>query len=433
MAIRVLSFDKDGCFFNEKFYDAKPQYDVIHHNKALLDLLIEENKQYTQVYLFEGSDRQSHEMETIHAKKATNTYVYAYRATQEIAKYLHAVLDSIVMADPLGDLPAGTSFARSRIAVKQGRQLAHAKCKNDESKVIPLYLQIQRIANIKPGEEIIFDFFDDQDHLLTKLNDFYTTHPQLIPTNVTLRLHHYEGSACRNIASIEGIGIIDANYYQTVKDMVNQCQPLELSSQIDGSKDLKPDELRNRFEQDEPIEVRCIPIDDESLAKQKFNEALEMVRLKAEYLRGMAQLNYTLNPNENLSDHQYVVDENQSKEYNDYIKASQEAYRFYEALADASEKYFRGSIHKDHFSQIASEAMEWVLPQLKSHRGDKELYLNVVLAIAGLGIIYLGACGINYLINDQFFFKFNTDSSSKVIEVNKAVIGLPTMGIVPAA
>ncbi|TAL66497.1 MAG: hypothetical protein EPN84_00195 [Legionella sp.] len=56
---------------------------------------------------------------------------------------------------------------------------------------------------------------------------------------------------------------------------------------------------------------------------------------------------------------------------------------------------------------------------LSTHRGCKEILLNLAMAIIGVGVVYLLAASVNYYLTDgkHFFFKFDTASDQIVDEL----------------
>ncbi|MCH9756358.1 MAG: hypothetical protein K0U37_04095 [Gammaproteobacteria bacterium] len=74
---------------------------------------------------------------------------------------------------------------------------------------------------------ILFDFYDDHGlgawdipkDILEDLQTYFTQHPELLPSNLTLRLNHYEGKQVTPFPIIQGKGFIDANYEKTTGDI----------------------------------------------------------------------------------------------------------------------------------------------------------------------------------------------------------------------
>jgi hypothetical protein len=224
MTIRVLSFDFDGCLFNLNYINSYNK-DVIKSNQAFLDKIKAQNAAYKKVYTFVGSNRQSYLIDIYNSYGGKGS---CFPSVGIINKYLGGILDTFLLADIYGDLPDGTSFKN---AINKDYKGEHSQWLFDETKASIMYAQIHKVANENLNEEIVLDFYDDRGNgartrrdILEQLKEFYTKYPELIPNNVTLRLHHYTGGAVTLMAEIKGTGFIDSNYKQTVKDMAAQSQ-----------------------------------------------------------------------------------------------------------------------------------------------------------------------------------------------------------------
>ena len=93
----------------------------------------------------------------------------------------------------------------------------------DETKISLLYTQMNRAAtrrNLKPGDTLYFDFYDDHPEILTVLHAFFARYPELIPEGVVLTLHQRivgRQPIPKEIASITGTGSLNPNYAETFK------------------------------------------------------------------------------------------------------------------------------------------------------------------------------------------------------------------------
>lgn len=254
MSIRVVSLDFDGCFFHEAYIKAlesmarsnqlplnapkkeNPAFTQLRVNTAVefnhpfLSSIKSDNSNYTQSILFIGSNRQSESIDFVNRPKKGS----CFPVIKKIATVLNFDLDSSLMADIYGDLPFGTSYERAM----NPEETNHADWVFDETKATILYAQMHKISMEYPNEEIIFEFYDDRLDILTALKDFYNEYPELFPENVTLRLNLYKGPitlfnrykgqindpgavsiTIQTIDEIDGEGIIDANFRETVKEM----------------------------------------------------------------------------------------------------------------------------------------------------------------------------------------------------------------------
>lgn len=216
MTVRVLSFDFDGCLFNQAYIESSDK-DVLFHNRAFLDAIKCDNVLYSKNIVFVGSNRQSFALDLLNYYAQYRYKGSCYPALRKIADDLDAELDSFLVADIFGNLEAGVSFS---LGVKADPNDNHADCKFDMTKVSILYAQMHKIAYENPKEPIAFEFFDDKGEILGSLEHFYNKYPELMPENVCLRLNHYAGKNLSKRVEIPGTGFIDSNYRQTVKDMV---------------------------------------------------------------------------------------------------------------------------------------------------------------------------------------------------------------------
>ncbi|OGT36714.1 MAG: hypothetical protein A3F12_00325 [Gammaproteobacteria bacterium RIFCSPHIGHO2_12_FULL_38_14] len=102
----------------------------------------------------------------------------------------------------------------------------------DNTKLSILYAQMHKIASENPDADIEFNFYDDKNAgdpaansvgILQELKAFFNKHPDLIPHNVTLNLHHYRNHQAQSnqpIATIKGTGLIDYEYKKNTKAMI---------------------------------------------------------------------------------------------------------------------------------------------------------------------------------------------------------------------
>lgn len=256
--IRVSSFDFDNCIFHiDYIWDKnKPnEYSVILENSEFLETIRSQNHFFDDNICLVGSNRQSKatDDELSDFKPAPTESCFA--AIEKLSAFLDARLDPFLMADIYGNLPSGTSFYKARSP--QSNRLKHANWVFDKSKLSILYAQMHKIASEYPNDEIIFDFYDDKragafdgkmEALLENLERFFTRHPEMIPKNVTLRLHHYAGKEVTPYQPIKGQGIIDTGYRNTVLEMAKlagaySAQRHPMYSFIDS---VLPEKLKSR-------------------------------------------------------------------------------------------------------------------------------------------------------------------------------------------
>ncbi len=219
MAIRILSFDVDGCLFNHA-YRGSTDRDVVSHNRLFLEEIRNKNNDFSKTITMVGSLRQSKHLDDLGSEY--NSTTCCFPAVKEIADDLASTFDPLLLADIFGDLRNGTSCHRIL-----NNLMDHAFCIADESKLLILYAQMHHVAMTHQNEDIVFDFYDDRgngsqapEDILEHLSAFFTLNPSMIPRRVTLRLNHYEGNEATPFQPIIGIGSLDAAYRQTIVDMV---------------------------------------------------------------------------------------------------------------------------------------------------------------------------------------------------------------------
>ncbi|MGQ3890463.1 hypothetical protein [Legionella sp. CNM-4043-24] len=121
---------------------------------------------------------------------------------------LTAIFDSFQVSSIWSGSHSPRSHAASSTAVSD-MPLVDASC------LLPLYAQIQKAACAHPREQIDFDCFIEP-HLQDNLRRFFTSHPDMLPRNVRLRL---VSDSTEEQEVIPGSGVIDWNYHQSVRDM----------------------------------------------------------------------------------------------------------------------------------------------------------------------------------------------------------------------
>ena len=215
MVLRVISLDFDGCIFNRTYHTSNDKQ-VILHNKSFLDALLKDSQKFTNTITMIGSSRQSKNHD-IRGSNQNHT-ASCFFAIRQITHYLNATFAPLLLADIFGDLPDGTSYTRLMDASLQAEK--HHAHIHDESKLTLLYAQIHHIAQAYPDEQIVFNFYDDNNTILNDLNSFFNRFPVMIPKKTTLCLHQYTGNQVSSTHRIAGTGKADLNYRQTIIDMI---------------------------------------------------------------------------------------------------------------------------------------------------------------------------------------------------------------------
>lgn len=226
MAVRVLSFDFDGCLFHKSYRDSTEKH-VVLHNLPFLKTIREQNKDFEHVFLFIGSNRQSLSTDVFNSRTTGS----CFPAIQQITNYLstdeqEVVFDPLLLADVYNSLASGTAYAHALDYLRSPTRLAPMELKQstpgwvfDDSKVTILYAQIHKAAALHPDKPIVFDFYDNRIDILVGLEIFFAAYSELIPQNVSLEFHHYEGQGITHLAEVSGTGLIDIDYPSTVREM----------------------------------------------------------------------------------------------------------------------------------------------------------------------------------------------------------------------
>ena len=248
--IYVFVPDADGCLYHRSYRYSLVK-DVIAYNKVLLDFVREQAKDCSQFIILNGSNRQSKAIDDENKQKnKTGSFLVDL---DYISKYLGANLNKLLLADIFSKRSGGEFFNR---AINPDDSGHHRSFYIDDTKVLLLYAQMHNVANDNPSEEIIFDFYDDrglaviqEEDILSYLDVFFTSYPELIPNNVILRLNHYgDNQQITHINQIVGCGIIDVTYRKTVIRMYQITMEKEtpLKNRIHSALYISPDELSCR-------------------------------------------------------------------------------------------------------------------------------------------------------------------------------------------
>ncbi|MFA5960247.1 MAG: hypothetical protein WC785_07000 [Tatlockia sp.] len=216
--IHVVSFGLGFCLFHADYSKEKG---VVLSNKGLLDAIKNQKKTEDKLIVMLGSMRQS---VAVDSKRSQQTDTESgFTAIQQISDYLGATLDPFLLADVYGSLESGESFKRA-VETYTGN---HADWVKDSTRISIVFGQFQKIANDYPGETIRFDFYDDRGFRAVYTNDvleymrsyFTFRYPEMMPSQVTLHLNYYDGKKLKSYAPIQGKGVVDENYRETILAM----------------------------------------------------------------------------------------------------------------------------------------------------------------------------------------------------------------------
>lgn len=223
--IRVLSIAYDNCLARQPA--TNPQQ-ILDANRGFIQTLAEGS--YDKTYIMIGSARQSYGRDKKLSTQNNNSSCFpVYQAlTQAIktkAGERDVSLDAYLLADSFSGVNPGASFNLALLPSEQAQALEHAACINDHSKVLLLYAQMQKLAVEHPNESIEFNFYDDNDdQVLSEAYHTFNDHLNLIPHTVRLTLNEYKGEQVTSYEPIQGQGIINSSYAQSVKNIEEVLQ-----------------------------------------------------------------------------------------------------------------------------------------------------------------------------------------------------------------
>lgn len=215
MPLRILSFDYDGCL-------AKKFQDVLEWNESLLSSIKEKNSLYTKTVVLVGSNRQAFETDLAGIERLQNGSCFL--EIPKVSDYLGAEFDPLLLPDIFNEVEDGTTFKQGVAKHTEGcPSYKYLPYVFDESKMMLIYAQIHHIANKNLGEDIEYNFYDDVDEILKILENFFKSHPELIPSNVTINLHKYDDTRTpTHRCTLKGTGQPDIFYKENVKIMAER-------------------------------------------------------------------------------------------------------------------------------------------------------------------------------------------------------------------
>ncbi len=220
-------YDVDGSAYHSQEWGSKGvdvEQWLIDTNPNLLRDNKEEIKRVKpkKVIVALGTNRQCYETDALSHDRGGSCMpllpiLQSYLASQVETE---VVLEPFMMADIYGsNLAAGQSYAAAlRKLYGDSKNEEHARWVFDHTKVSLIYAHAHRVAALHPHANIIINFFDDK--ILEEIHDFYRQCPDLLPNNVTLRIHKYKGAEVKKYKeNIKGQGSIDTHWHWSVRLM----------------------------------------------------------------------------------------------------------------------------------------------------------------------------------------------------------------------
>jgi hypothetical protein len=251
--VAYYSFDFDGSLFNRFYFTSAENKntnltETERFNLANLHLFKWVANQiqlakYSDVVILSGSARQSQSTELFNAypeygpdRGLSFPKLRSMCAAISSLSGFNCTLDTSLLADFYNDKPAGESY---QAAMKDRSEVNHSQYAFDDTKISLIYAQIHKAASENPNVNIVFNFFDDRaggyNGILATLRMFFSENADLLPHNVSLHLHKYDGEELvtawtrhgerfygyqeelSNPNPIQGKGPIDYNYRETLK------------------------------------------------------------------------------------------------------------------------------------------------------------------------------------------------------------------------
>lgn len=247
--VSLILLDADGCTIPAYFGSFDP-IKLKSVNQNLLQCLSDEfaEKQYQRIIFGLGTNRQDFDLDSCNARK--NSSCSCAFLLPFFQKYFQEDGSNKVLIDPImmGDIfsyhnkdsahnsvEPGSTYA---ITLLNGRsqQRDFFKTKFDDYKISLLYMHAHRVACLNPHSNITINFFDDRTDILEVLHKFFNDHPDFLPSNVELRLKHYENrSTVKQYRDpIKGIGLCDQQYDRTVQLMSYATPTKHASDALQG-------------------------------------------------------------------------------------------------------------------------------------------------------------------------------------------------------
>ncbi|KTD48136.1 ubiquitin-like protein [Legionella quateirensis] len=210
--------------------------------------------------------------------------------------------------------------------------------------------------------------------------------------------------------------------------------PILYKPYTDTIADLKSEIFRKKgipIEEQMLISANKVLIDSELIIDYGVNEEIHLVQKLKQHQQTETPTQEVIQEAEkNIATLRGLIAQWKSKTEDLTIRNEPEAYKaanaVYTALNDRSEAYFAKPT-KENFIALKT-AFENSLDEnknnnrktLETHRGVKELLGNIVLAIIGVGVLYLIAAVANKAINGRFTF-FKTESEELIEKTEKGL------------
>lgn len=233
--ILVLSFDFDGCLFNNTYLYSESKNRLLEANEKLITDIVKQilDQDYDEVITMVGSSRQSKAVDDHNASMYNRGSCFSALdiITAEIQKRISKSnsaknpkchRDGYLLADSYGGRTPGENFAN---ALSGNNKYHYSHWVYDDTKLSISYAQMHHIASKNKDAEITYFFYDDRygynDILHGHAKFFHPDNKDLIPHNLQLCLRHYAGGLVTSVGeNMQGTGEIDLNYSANTLYMV---------------------------------------------------------------------------------------------------------------------------------------------------------------------------------------------------------------------
>ncbi|HTM63717.1 MAG TPA: hypothetical protein VL360_04385 [Gammaproteobacteria bacterium] len=233
--------------------DIEPKTSISAHQKLMdhIYLNIRDNK-YDEVNLMVGGNHQDPDIDKI--TRNTSGFTQLLQIHDELTSRISSTgskckitYDCYLLADTYSRCTPGESFTNAikcQDAIgkydtekRKSSSLSSYKSVSDASRLQTVYAQIHKQAIAAPHSKIVYDYYISDQSTAKILGSFFTSNRDLIPKNVTLRIHVYEGDdklTLENkndvrkliLSTVEcaGSGQTDHNYEENIKLMMQCCR-----------------------------------------------------------------------------------------------------------------------------------------------------------------------------------------------------------------
>lgn len=216
--------EEQPCLISEASEIELQREALITSNKILLDYIAQkqEEEQFNTNCIMNGSNRQCKTIDDNNGRRYPSAISSVFDALPMITnKIPNGVLDHFLLSDVFCNIPEGESWRIHRDRQWNG---PIPGCPLEERKILLLYAQMHHAAlmsrqrNLNANAEatqLTFCFVDDRKDILDALFNYFSKN-NLVPHNMKLVLHHYDGEQVTPFPPITGQAAVDNNFRKTI-------------------------------------------------------------------------------------------------------------------------------------------------------------------------------------------------------------------------